>query len=46
MLDFGKEILVVPGDIQDKNCYFSNYLLKEGASVVLNEEDIQDIFKS
>lgn len=43
MLDFGKEILVVPGDIQDKNCYFSNYLLKEGASIILSKEDIKFI---
>lgn len=45
MLDFGKEILVVPGDIQDKNCYFSNYLLKEGACIILNKEDIKFILK-
>ena len=39
-LELGKEILVFPGDIWNKNCYFSNFLIKEGANVVLNINDI------
>ena len=39
-LELGKEILVLPGDIWNKNCYFSNFLIKEGANVILNVNDI------
>ena len=39
-LELGKEILILPGDVWDKNCYFSNFLIKEGANVVLNINDI------
>lgn len=39
-LEIGKEILILPGDVWDKNCYFSNFLIKEGAGVVLNINDI------
>lgn len=41
-LNFGKEILVLPGDIWNKNCYFSNFLIKEGANVILNIEDLNN----
>ena len=39
-LELGKEILILPGDVWDKNCYFSTFLIKEGANVVLNINDI------
>lgn len=39
-LDFGKDILVIPGDIWDKNCFFSNFLIREGANVILNINDL------
>lgn len=39
-LDFGKDILVIPGDIWDKNCFFSNFLIREGANVMLNINDL------
>lgn len=39
-LELGKEILVFPGDVWNKKCYFSNFLIKEGASVILNINDI------
>lgn len=40
ILELGKDILVLPGDVWNKNCYFSNYLIKEGANVVLGIDDL------
>lgn len=40
LLNFGKEILVLPGDVWNKNCYFSNFLIREGAGVILNINDL------
>lgn len=39
-LNFGKDILIMPGDIWDKNCFFSNFLIREGANIVLNINDL------
>lgn len=39
-LEQGKEVLVVPGNIYCKFSYFSNYLIKEGAEIILNKHDI------
>lgn len=39
-LNNGKEILVLPGDIWNKNCYFSNFLIKEGADVITSVNDL------
>ena len=39
-IDLGKELLVVPGNIFNKNNYFSNYLIQEGATVLLNKNDL------
>ena len=39
-LDFGKDILVIPGDIWNKNSFFSNFLIREGANVILNINDL------
>lgn len=35
-----KEILVTPGNIYNKYAYFSNYLIKQGANIILNKYDI------
>ena len=40
LLNLGKEILVLPGDVWNKNCYFSNFLIREGAGVILNINDL------
>ena len=40
LLEQGKEILVVPGNIFNPNTYFSNYLIQEGATVILNKKDL------
>ncbi len=42
MLEKGKDILVCPGGIYSHNTYFSNYLIKEGAKIVLNKNDVVD----
>ena len=42
-IDMGKQIYVVPGSIDDKNYMFSNYLIKDGAIVILNNKDIENI---
>lgn len=44
MLDMGKQIVTIPGSISDRNFSFSNYLLRDGANVVLNIKDIDTIF--
>lgn len=44
MLDMGKQIVTIPGNISDSNFSFSNYLLRDGANVVLNIKDIDTIF--
>lgn len=40
-LEQSKNILVVPGNIYNKGSYFSNYLIKEGADILLNLHDIE-----
>ncbi len=44
-LYFGKDIYVVPSNIFSKNSYFSNYLIKEGADVILNKNDLKFILR-
>lgn len=39
-LEQGKNVLVVPGNIYCKYNYLSNYLIKEGAEILLNKHDI------
>ena len=41
LLDFGKDILVVPNNIYSKNSYFSSYLIKQGCDVILNKFDLK-----
>lgn len=36
MLEQGKDVYVVPNSILNKSAYFSNYLISEGAKVVIN----------
>lgn len=40
MLELGKEISVVPGNVLDKKSSFSNKLLKDGAGVLLSDYDL------
>lgn len=39
-LNKSKDILVLPGDVWNRNCYFSNFLIREGANVILNINDL------
>lgn len=43
-LDMGKEIITIPGNISDLKFSFSNYILRDGATMVLNKKDIDMIF--
>lgn len=40
-LENGKDIYVVPSNVFRKNSYFSNYLIKQGAEVILNKQDLK-----
>ena len=43
-LENGKDILAVPGDIYDTNTYFTNFLIKCGATVITSKKDcIQEL---
>lgn len=44
-LDMGKEIIAIPGNVSDPMFSFSNYLLRDGANMVLNKKDIDVIFR-
>ena len=46
MLDIGKSICVVPSNIFRKNSYFSNYLIKQGADIILNRQDLKFILNN
>ena len=39
-IEQGKDILVTPGNIYNKYAYFSNYLIKQGANILLSKHDI------
>src|SRR5574344_966158 len=41
MLSNGKDILVIPGDVWDRNCFFSNFLISNGAGVILHIKDLE-----
>lgn len=45
-LELGKEIIVFPNEIFNKNAYFSNYLIKNGANMLTNIYQIQDILNN
>lgn len=40
LLEQGKDIHVIPGNIYTNSSYFSNFLLKEGANIILNKYDL------
>ncbi|MEG2645940.1 MAG: hypothetical protein RSA08_02795, partial [Clostridia bacterium] len=42
-LEYGKNIYVTPGNIFDKFSHFSNILISEGAYVILDKKDFNDI---
>ena len=42
-LGFGKEVCAVPGDIQKYSSYFANYVIKQGATVICNKYDLNNI---
>ncbi len=43
MLDIGKDIYVVPQTIFRRSSYFSNFLIKQGADIILNRGDLMFI---
>lgn len=45
-LELGKEICVFPNEIFNKNAYFSNYLIKNGADILTNIYQIQDVLNN
>lgn len=45
-IENNKDIYVVPSNIFNKNCYFSNYLIKQGADIILNKWDLKFILSS
>ena len=44
LLEQGKDIHVVPGNIYTSSSYFSNFLLKEGANMILNKYDLEKYY--
>lgn len=44
-LEQGKDILVVPGSVYNKEAYFSNYLIKDGAICITSKVDLLNYFK-
>lgn len=44
-VESGKDVYVVPSSIFNKNGYFSNYLIKQGAEIILGANDIKLIVK-
>ena len=44
LLEQGKDIHVVPGNIYTNSSYFSNFLLKEGANIILNKYDLEKYY--
>jgi|GEM_PF-1494658 len=45
ILEQGKDILVIPGSIYNKDTYFSNYLIKDGAICITSKVDLLQYFK-
>lgn len=45
-LENGKDIFVVPSNIFRKNSYFSNFLIKQGAEIILNKQDLKYILNN
>lgn len=45
-LHCNKDIYCVPSNIFGKNCYFSNYLIKQGADIILNKWDLKFVLSN
>ena len=45
ILEQGKDIFVIPGSIYNKETYFSNYLIKDGAICITSKTDLLQYFK-
>lgn len=45
-LNYNKDIYCVPSNIFGNNCYFSNYLIKQGADIILNKWDLKFILSN
>jgi len=45
ILEQGKDILVIPGSIYNKETYFSNYLIKDGAICITSKTDLLQYLK-
>jgi len=43
-LDYGREVLAVPGDITRLNSYGTNYLIYNGATPIISSEQLREIF--
>lgn len=41
-LEYGREVMAVPGNVYDENYSGTNYLIKKGATLIQNIEDIMD----
>jgi hypothetical protein len=41
MVELSKDVLVCPSNIYNETSYFSNYLIKQGADIVLSKKDIE-----
>lgn len=46
LLKINKDIYVVPSNIFRENSYFSNYLIKQGADIILNKWDLKFILSN
>lgn len=45
IIEQGKDILVVPGSIYNKEAYFSNYLIRDGAICIISKLDLLQFLK-
>ncbi|MEG1142263.1 MAG: hypothetical protein RSE41_07450, partial [Clostridia bacterium] len=44
-LEYGKDILVIPGNVYEDNTFFNNYLIKNGAICITSKQELLDIVK-
>jgi len=44
-LDYGREVLAVPGDITRINSYGTNYLIYSGATPIISLEQLRELFR-
>lgn len=45
-LELGKEICIFPNEIFNKNAYFSNYLIKNGANILTNIYQVKEVLNN